>query len=59
VGTTVLEPVPSERVGKGEGEYVKAMTADEHLMGRLRATYLGLYRDGEEEEGKGEEVAAA
>lgn len=56
VGTTVLEPVPSERVrvlgkkdgdGEGEGEFVKAMTADEHLMGRLKATYLGLYKEGE------------
>lgn len=71
IGSTVLEPVPSERVkaaGKGEVEGaslraetgVEAMTADEHLMSRLKATYLGLYRDGEEKGGKAkEEVAAA
>lgn len=62
VGSTVLEPVPSEMVEalKGEGGYggfVKAMTADEHLMGRLKATYLGMYREGEGE--KTEKVAAA
>jgi hypothetical protein len=50
VGSTVLEPVPSEAVkklsvdGGGEGK-VKAMTADEHLLGRLKATYFGLYKD--------------
>ncbi|TVY55659.1 UPF0676 protein [Lachnellula cervina] len=63
VGSTVLEAVPSEMVkslrkeGDGEGEFVKAMTADEHLLGRLKATYLGLYREGEAE--VGEKVAAA
>ncbi|TVY39406.1 UPF0676 protein [Lachnellula subtilissima] len=63
VGSTVLEAVPSEIVkslqkeGGGEGDFVKAMTADEHLMGRLKATYLGMYRDGEGE--VGEKVAAA
>lgn len=62
IGTTVLEPVPSERVKalatKDElGSEVKAMTAHEHLMDRLKATYLGLYKDGEEEKVK--EVAAA
>lgn len=60
VGSTVLEPVPSERVRvlqKEGDEFVKAITADEHLMGRLKATYLGLYKDGEEQ--KVEKVAAA
>ncbi|KAK6611364.1 2og-fe oxygenase [Botrytis cinerea] len=52
VGTTVLESVPSERVQKfgeanGEIERKKGekITADEHLMGRLRATYAGLYEE--------------
>lgn len=55
IGSTVLEPVPSERVTAlaavdgGVGSGVEAMTADEHLMSRLKATYLGMYRDGEEE----------
>lgn len=61
VGTTVLEPVPSEmvrlagerlgvegkgKVGEGEGE--KELTADGHLMKRLKATYLGMYKDEDE-----------
>lgn len=55
VGTTRLEAVPSEVVrdfgkntsgGKGLGESEgKVLTADEHLMGRLKATYLGMYKD--------------
>ena len=51
VGATVLEPVPSKRVqalGESYGRQdkdVKAMTADEHLMSRLKATYVGLYKD--------------
>ncbi|TGO31924.1 hypothetical protein BHYA_0380g00040 [Botrytis hyacinthi] len=52
VGTTVLESVPSERVQKfgeanGEIERKKGekITADEHLMGRLKATYAGLYEE--------------
>ena len=55
VATTVLEPVPSEMVGALKGvdgvgpELSKPMTADEHLMSRLKATYLGLYKDGEEQ----------
>jgi len=67
IGSTVLEPVPSKMVKALEGESdgagkraetgVEAMTADEHLMSRLRATYLGMYRDGEKE-GK-ESVAVA
>jgi len=68
VGSTRLEAVPSEvmrefgknsGVGAGsvegkEGEEGKGkvLTADEHLMGRLRATYLGMYKDGEGEEKK-------
>ncbi|KAH6680833.1 oxidoreductase-like protein [Halenospora varia] len=59
-GTTILEPIPSPMV-KGSagtnGTGVKAMTADEHLMSRLKATYLGLYRDGEGE--KDTKVASA
>lgn len=62
VGATVLEAVPSERVrraaeemkekGGGEGGVVvDAMTADEHLMGRLKDTYGSLYKD-EEQVGK-------
>lgn len=52
VGTTVLEPVPSERVraaGQDGGSKAKAMTANEHLMSRLKATYLGLYQDKEKD----------
>ena len=54
IGETVLEAVPSEKVkalaGKGSvGDTgVKAMTAHEHLMSRLKATYLGMYKDEEE-----------
>jgi len=53
VGSTVLEAVPSEIVIalKGpdgvEPEGKKAMTADEHLLGRLKASYLSLYKDDE------------
>jgi isopenicillin N synthase-like dioxygenase len=61
VGTTTLGPVPSERVkahvptdgaewaARGANPDVerKAITADEHLQMRLRATYLQMY-DGEE-----------
>jgi isopenicillin N synthase-like dioxygenase len=57
VGETVLEPVPSERVvaagkeggaqGNEAGREGLAMTANEHLMGRLKATYLGLYSNEE------------
>jgi isopenicillin N synthase-like dioxygenase len=60
IGSTVLEPVPSEMVKAlespkgGVGSGVEAMTAHEHLMSRLKATYLGMYRDGEEEKGKQE-----
>lgn len=57
VGTSKLEPVPSERVrkfaeemrqkghGGGGGERKKTLTADEHLMSRLQASYLKLYED--------------
>jgi isopenicillin N synthase-like dioxygenase len=50
IGSTILEPVPSERVRAlaGVDGGVKAITADEHLMSRLKATYLGMYRDKEE-----------
>jgi isopenicillin N synthase-like dioxygenase len=57
VNTTVLEPVPSEMVkaagvSGASGTGVKAMTAEEHLMSRLKATYLGMYKDdGGENEG--------
>ncbi|KAK3403115.1 hypothetical protein B0T20DRAFT_343697 [Sordaria brevicollis] len=56
VGTTRLEPVPSERVRKyteeqqKQGKEVingekKMLTADEHLHMRLAASYLKLYED--------------
>lgn len=53
-----MEAVPSERValaGKNNARArdetgVKAITADEHLMSRLRATYGDLYKDAEEKE---------
>lgn len=54
LGSTVLEEVPSEKVkalakdGPAGGK-VEAMTADEHLMSRLKATYGTLYDDGEDE----------
>ncbi|CZS94469.1 hypothetical protein WAI453_008067 [Rhynchosporium graminicola] len=49
MGSTILEPVPSEMVQElggadsGAGMGVEAMTADEHLMSRLKATYGTLY----------------
>lgn len=53
VGTTTLEAVPSERVREYKGgdlarggnpdEGRSAITADEHLQMRLRASYLKLY----------------
>lgn len=62
VGTTSLEPVPSERVrayrpagdgfarGGNPDASRKALTADEHLQMRLQASYLQMY-----EKEKGEE----
>ena len=52
VGATVLEPIPSTRVRAAavegsNGTGVRAITADEHLMSRLKATYLGMYKDEE------------
>ena len=58
-----MTAVPSEMVKALEGVNggvatgVNAITADEHLVSRLKATYLGLYRDGEGE--KREKIAAA
>ena len=55
-GSTVLEPVPSEKVKALEAQNggvatgVDSMTADEHLMSRLKATYLGMYKDKKTEE---------
>lgn len=52
MGSTVLEPVPSKMVQELNGvdasasTGVRSMTADEHLMSRLKATYLGMYNDG-------------
>jgi isopenicillin N synthase-like dioxygenase len=47
VSTTVLDVVPSEKVaalGKERGSTDrKKITAHEHLMGRLKGTYFGLY----------------
>lgn len=54
----MLEAVPSKRVQNQElenGEVTTAITAQEHLLGRLKASYLNLYRDDE----KTEKVAAA
>jgi isopenicillin N synthase-like dioxygenase len=59
VAATVLEPVPSEMVSalKGAGgvgpDMSKPITANEHLMSRLKATYLDLYKDGEGEKETG------
>ncbi|EKD19968.1 hypothetical protein MBM_01920 [Drepanopeziza brunnea f. sp. 'multigermtubi' MB_m1] len=55
IGSTVLEPVPSKMVeamkdARGGIAGAESMTADEHLMSRLKATYLGMYRDGEVDE---------
>ena len=53
IAATVLEPVPSEVVSALKGvdgvgpDLGKPMTANEHLMSRLKATYLGMYREGE------------
>jgi hypothetical protein len=46
-----------EGVNGGVATGVNAITADEHLVSRLKATYLGLYRGGEGE--KREKIAAA
>lgn len=59
VGSVVLEPVPSEKVRAAgvengvEKEEGRPMTADEHLTGRLKATYLHLYKDEGEEKAAG------
>jgi hypothetical protein len=51
VGTTRLEAIPSEMVRKaGEGRKSevgddKVLTADDHLMSRLKASYLSMYKD--------------
>jgi len=64
IGSTVLEPVPSAMVKALEGakegvsSEVEAMTAHEHLMSRLKATYLGMYNDDTKKMGK-QEVAVA
>ena len=56
VSETVLEPVPSEMVSALKGvdgvgpNLEKPMTANEHLMSRLKATYLGLYKDEEQKD---------
>jgi len=51
IGDTVLEPVPSAKIkalaSKGTSK-VEAMTAHEYLMSRLKATYLGMYKDDEQ-----------
>ncbi|TAQ84878.1 hypothetical protein B7494_g6799 [Chlorociboria aeruginascens] len=52
VGDTVLEAIPSEKVRLFRDtrmqHAMKPMTSNEHLMSRLKATYLGLYKDGQE-----------
>ncbi|KAI9734470.1 MAG: hypothetical protein M1818_006859 [Claussenomyces sp. TS43310] len=52
---TLLEPVPSAMikarvVSDRHGEEEKVLTAQEHLLGRLRATYLSLNFDKPDEE---------
>lgn len=46
--------------GRGEGK-VETLTADEHLMSRLKATYLGMYKDdgGDGDDGKKGEKGSA
>ena len=62
VGSTVLEPIPSEMVSSLSGlngigpEGKKSITANEHLMGRLKATYLGLYKEDKDETNGAEKV---
>jgi len=64
MGDTVLEPVPSkmvqalEGVNEGAGTVVEAMTAHGHLMNRLKATYLGMYKDGSKSGEEAKEVVA-
>lgn len=54
MGSTVLEPVPSamvkalDGINAGASTGVEAMTADEHLMSRLKATYGALYENNED-----------
>jgi isopenicillin N synthase-like dioxygenase len=61
--STIITSVPSEMVkalesvNGGVATGVNAITAGEHLMSRLRATYLGLYKDGDDN--KTEKIAAA
>lgn len=50
----MLEPVPSElvreagkRQDKPSTEKDSKLTADAHLMSRLKATYLNMYQDDE------------
>jgi isopenicillin N synthase-like dioxygenase len=54
VGTTILEAIPSNMV-KGHGMEVasdaSSITADEHLMSRLKATYLSINFEKENEKG--------
>lgn len=57
VNSTVLEPVPSKKVQDAAAKSsstagVKAMTAHEHLMSRLKATYLDMYHDDEDMKSK-------
>jgi len=52
IGDTVLEAVPSEKIKALAGKRdsgVEAITAHEHLMSRLKATYLGMYKDDEQQ----------
>ena len=64
VGSTVLEAVPSEVVKQLKGlngvgpDGKQAMTADEHLHSRLKATYLGLYKDDDAKDPQKETTAA-
>ncbi|EPQ63970.1 hypothetical protein BGT96224_A20706 [Blumeria graminis f. sp. tritici 96224] len=54
IDSTVLEPIPSHKIPTSRGALiddqigVRAMTAGEHLIKRLRASYLGICRKGDE-----------
>lgn len=64
VHDTRLEAVPSKAVEAlagttGVGEEGKVMTAYEHMMGRLQASYLSLYQDKDKDKSDVKEGEAA
>ncbi|SZF00664.1 unnamed protein product [Blumeria hordei] len=54
IDSTILEPIPSHKIPTSGGDLldnqigVRAMTAGEHLSKRLKASYLGICRKGDE-----------